>query len=144
MSGGTNPDAALCPVTFALDVFGDRWTLRVLRSILLDHRYSYKDLLASNSGIATNVLAERLSRLEARKLVTKTRDPTDARRFLYRPTERAIGTIPILLEMMIWSARHGNGHLDPSLLRRFETDRRALIAELEACVRDWNLEAQEG
>lgn len=125
-----------CPVTFALEVFGDRWTLRILREVLLVYRYSYKELLTANPGIATNVLADRLKRLETRKLVTKTRDPKDARQFLYKPTELAISVIPMLVEMIIWGSKHGNGEVDPSFTKRFQTERDVLVQELQTTARE--------
>jgi DNA-binding HxlR family transcriptional regulator len=135
MSASSKSQGSPCPVTFALDVFGDRWTLRVLRDVLLDSRYGYKDLLVANSGIATNVLADRLKRLEARNLVTKTRDPADARQFLYKPTELAISVIPMLVEMIIWGSKHGNGTVDAGFIQRYERDRPALLKELQTGAR---------
>ena len=120
-----------CPVTFALEVFGDRWTLLVLRDVLLEGRYSYKELLAANPGIATNVLADRLKRLEQRQLVTKTRDPSDARQFVYKPTHLGISVIPMLVEMMVWGSKHGNAQATTSLVERFESDRESLLLELK-------------
>lgn len=126
---------APCPVTYALEIFGDRWTLLVLRDIMIDGRRRYKDLLSANPGLATNILADRLKRLERRGLISRARDPLDARQFAYKPTERAVAVIPMLLEMIVWSAKNGAGGVSKSLLRRYQTEREALIAELAQEVR---------
>lgn len=129
------PQHQPCPVTFALDVFGDRWSLLVLRDVMLEGRCRYKDLLTANPGLATNVLADRLKRLERRGLLSRQRDPSDARQYLYTPTELAVSVVPILVEMIAWGARHGNGAVSPSFLQRFDTDRDGLVADLQQQIR---------
>ena len=131
MTSTSKPNNNPCPVTFALDVFGDRWTLKILRDLLLDHQYSYKALLAANPGIATNVLADRLKRLEMRKLVTKTKDNNDARQFLYKPTELGISVMPMLVEMIVWGTKHGQGKVEKTFLKQFETGRGKLLRYLQ-------------
>lgn len=127
---------SVCPVSYALEIFGDRWSLLVLRDVMLEARICYKDMLAANPGLATNVLADRLKRLERRGLLSKKRDPSDARRYVYMPTEAAIALIPMMVEMIVWSARQGAAEAPSSFVKRFETDRNALIAELKGHVRD--------
>ena len=123
-----------CPISYALEIFGDRWTLLVLRDLMLEARFHYKDLLASADGIATNVLADRLKRLERRGLIRRERDPSDARQFIYMPTQAAIGLIPMLIELIVWSAENTDSSVDPELIRRFHNDRENLIAELQNTV----------
>jgi DNA-binding HxlR family transcriptional regulator len=135
VSSGVTTPRSVCPVTYALEIFGDRWTLLVLRDLLLEGRSRFRDLLGANEGIATNVLADRLRRLERRGLLSKTRDPTDARQLVYMPTETAIELVPMLIEMMIWSARRGQARVAPSFVARFEKDREALVTELQAEIR---------
>lgn len=125
-----------CPVTFALEIFGDRWTLLVLRDVILEARHRYKDLLIANPGLATNVLADRLKRLERRGFLNKRRDPLDARQYVYKPTETAIALIPMLVEMIVWSAKQGAGGVPATFLDRFETDRDGLVAELKQRIRN--------
>ena len=96
MKKGSSQSGAPCPISYALEIFGDRWSLLVLRDLMLNGRRRYKDLLGCPEGIATNVLADRLRRLEERDLITKVRDPADARQFLYAPTEAAIALVPML------------------------------------------------
>jgi DNA-binding HxlR family transcriptional regulator len=103
---------------------------------MLEARIRYKDVLTANPGLATNVLADRLKRLERRGLLSKKRDPSDARQYVYMPTEAAIALIPMMIEMIVWSAGQGAGEASPSFVKRFETDRDALIAELKHQVRN--------
>lgn len=136
MTDDAVPQQRPCPVTYALELFGDRWTLLVLRDVMLEARHRYRDLLAANQGLATNVLSDRLKRLERRGLVSKTRDTADARQFVYRPTEAAKDLVPMLVEMIAWSAKQGHARMAPSFLRQFEEDREGLIAELQRQVRE--------
>ena len=76
-----------CPISFALDLFGDRWSLLVVRDLGLKGKRSFSELAASEEGIATNVLSDRLARLEEAGIILKSRDPNDGRRYVYRLTE---------------------------------------------------------
>lgn len=136
MARSDPPTRSTCPLNFALEIFGDRWTLIVLRDLLLKARRRYGELLACEEGIATNVLADRLRRLEHRGLVRKERDAGDARQFLYRPTQQAIALVPMLVEMTVWGARSSsNSSVDRDFLKRFETDRAQLIADIQEQIR---------
>lgn len=135
------PKRSNCPISFALEIFGDRWTLLVLRDLLLRSRNRYRELLSCEEGIATNVLADRLKRLERRGLIHKLRDPEDARQYVYKPTLLAVHLVPMLLEMAVWGARtskHASAGTD--LIRRFETDREQLIADFQERVRRQSIE----
>jgi DNA-binding HxlR family transcriptional regulator len=128
-----------CPISYALEIFGDRWTLLVLRDLLLRSRRHWRELLAAEEGIATNVLADRLKRLEGRGLIKKQRDPEDGRQFVYAATPLAVSLVPMLLEMTVWGARNGAGTSVPrDLVARFETERDTLIAEIQDQVRRTN------
>ncbi|WP_337659820.1 winged helix-turn-helix transcriptional regulator [Anderseniella sp. Alg231-50] len=135
MPPSSEPRRSDCPISFALEIFGDRWTLIVLRDLMLKSRQRYRELLEGDEGIATNVLAERLKRLEHRKLVTKKRDPTDARQFIYLPTELAVSLVPMLVEMTVWGLRTSDNGIGAEYLEKFETDRDRLITELQAKIR---------
>jgi DNA-binding HxlR family transcriptional regulator len=129
------PKRSTCPISFALEIFGDRWTLLVLRDLLLRSRRRYRELLASDEGIATNVLSDRLKRLEQRGLIRKQQDREDARQYVYRPTRLAVGVVPMLVEMTVWGARNSRTtSVDQDFLHRFEEDREKLIADLQEQV----------
>ena len=129
LSERNQPNA--CPVTYALEIFGDRWTLLVLRDVLLEGRHRYKDVLAANPGLATNILTDRLKRLEKRGLLERRKDPQDGRQYLYLPTEQAVSLIPMLLEMVMWSFRSGGVPLPEGFEQRFDRDRTDFVAELQ-------------
>ncbi len=125
----------VCPIAYALEIFGDRWTLLVLRDVLLESRFRYKEMLGANPGLATNILTDRLKRLEGRGLLQRHKDPADGRQFLYLPSERAIGLIPMFLEMVVWSSHQGSGPLPAGFEQRFNTQREEMICELQQKAR---------
>ena len=85
-----------CPVHFALEVFGDAWTLLIIRDLMFKGRTTYNEFLESGEGIASNILADRLRKLESAGVVEKRRDPSDARRFIYRLSAKGIDLAPVL------------------------------------------------
>ncbi len=90
-----------CPVAASLDVLGDRWTLVVLRDLLLGGTTHFADF-AVDEGVATNTLAERLQRLRDAGIIARVKDPDDGRRWIYVPRRPAIELIPVLVDLMIW------------------------------------------
>ena len=98
-----------CPIACALDLVGDRWTLLVLRDLLLLGKTRFDEFLASPEGIATNILSDRLARLEEEQLVERSRDPDDGRRVIYRVTERGKSFAPVLTAMRDWGLRNVEG-----------------------------------
>jgi len=113
-----------CPIAFALDLFGDRWSLLVIRDLVFKGRNSFGEFLAAGEGIATNVLSDRLKLLENAGIITKRRDPVKGTKFVYGLTERGIGLVPLLLEMIAWSGRHDRRTpVSKTFLRELENDR---------------------
>ena len=94
-----------CPIAASLDILGDRWTLLILRDMLFDDRVRFSEL-ASNESIATNILADRLSRLVHLGMIEKVNDPEDGRRVIYRPLQPAIDLMPVLAEFVAWGIRY--------------------------------------
>jgi len=122
-----------CPIACALDLIGDKWTLIVLRDLIMARKRYFQELLEGNEGIATNILASRLKLLEAAGLVTRRADPAQARRVIYAPTEKALDLLPVLIELMRWSMKYNSRSAAPRhLARRLAEDRNGLIAELRA------------
>lgn len=93
---------SLCPVACALDLLGDRWTLLVVRDLLLGRRY-FEEFLSSPERIATNILSDRLKLLIAQGLVEKVPDEGDRRRFVYRLTPRGRSLRQVLVPLARWS-----------------------------------------
>ena len=121
-----------CPLSIALEVFGDRWTLLILRDLMLKGLSSFKQFEQSGEGIASNILADRLKRLQAQDIVSCARSPSDARALVYRPTEKGLELLPVLFEMVLWAARHERTAAPPALLHRMREDRETLLAELRS------------
>jgi DNA-binding HxlR family transcriptional regulator len=116
-------------MTCALDLLGDKWTLVVLRDLLLEGKQRFSEL-ARNEGIATNVLSERLARLEGAGLLIRSPDPQDGRRRVYTPTDRARALVPLLLELAIWGHDHCGGTAHADLVEWARRDRDAAVAAL--------------
>ncbi|MFK7986521.1 MAG: winged helix-turn-helix transcriptional regulator [Sandaracinaceae bacterium] len=120
-----------CPISFALDIFGDRWTLLVVRDLALKGRHSFAELLDAGEGIATNVLSDRLSRLQKQELVKRERDPDDGRRYHYGLTDKGKDLLPVLVELIAWSAKHDPLTAAPaSFVQEVNDDRAALLQRL--------------
>ena len=116
-----------CPVHFALEVFGDPWTLLIVRDLMFKGRTTYTEFLRADEGIATNILADRLLRLEADGIIEK---DVPGR---YRLAAKGVDLLPIMLEIIGWSAKHDpRTAADRRFVRRLRTDRDGLMAELGA------------
>jgi len=95
-----------CPISLTLDVLGDRWTLLILRDLIIRGMTRYQEFLNAGEGISTNILAERLARLEKHGMIAKTVDPNDKRQFLYSPTQRSLDLVPVIFELARWGIKH--------------------------------------
>lgn len=93
-------------------------------------RRTFKEFASAGEGIATNILTERLERLEAAGIIERATDPTDARRTLYRLTEKGMALAPVLVEMVIWAARYEDTDAPSATVRAMRRDRAAFIAGL--------------
>src|ERR1700736_6681421 len=87
-------------------MLGDRWSLLILRDMMLRQCRSYKQFLESYEGIATNILADRLKKLIAHGIITAERDPSDGRKLIYVLTAKGLDLAPVLTEMVLWAAKH--------------------------------------
>jgi DNA-binding HxlR family transcriptional regulator len=95
-----------CPINYALELFGDRWTLLIVRDLLFKGKHYYGEFLQAEEKIATNTLAHRLALLETSGIVTKTGDPGHGSKFIYRISEKGIHLVPMLVEAILWSAKY--------------------------------------
>lgn len=122
-----------CPVAFGLDTFGDRWSLLIIREIMLRGKRSYSEFLEADEGIASNILIARLKHLEAEGIVEKSRDPENRRAFIYELTKKGRDLAPILLEIVIWSGMHDTRPFAlKTVLNEIEQDREGFEASLRA------------
>lgn len=119
-----------CPISVALDMFGDRWSLLIIRDLMFRGFRTYKELVESEEGIATNILADRLARLEDCGIISTTPDPSDKRKAIYRLTAKGVDLAPVLVEMILWGARYEDTAAPPAVLRKMRADRDAFIKEV--------------
>jgi DNA-binding HxlR family transcriptional regulator len=121
-----------CPINLTLEAIGDSWSLLIVRDLMFRGAKTYKELLDGGEGIATNILANRLARLQACGILRSERDPIDARRLKYYLTEKGIGLAPLLIEMILWGSGHGETDAPAELLDAIRSDREGFLERLYA------------
>ena len=94
-----------CPINLSLEIFGDAWTLLVLRDMMFGGKRRFRELLSSDERIASNILADRLARLVEHGVLTKAGDPTHKQKAIYSLTEKGIALLPILVQIGAWGSR---------------------------------------
>lgn len=127
-----------CPINFSLEAIGDPWSLLILRDIVFFGKHTFKEFSESSERITTSVLTDRLLNLEKHNILTKEPHPTDQRRIIYVLTEKGLGLIPILLDMMEWGTAHdpeSTGHRKKQLVERIRKEQSRLGRELKRRVR---------
>jgi DNA-binding HxlR family transcriptional regulator len=118
-----------CPVSVSLDLFGDRWSLLVIRDLMVRGYRTFREFQQAGEGIATNILADRLRRLEAANIVFAEPATDDGRSIHYRLTSKGIALAPVLLELLIWAAQHEDTAAPCSFITHMEQNREAVLAE---------------
>jgi len=118
-----------CPLNASVEMLGDRWSLLIIRDMMLQGFRTYKEFLGSGEGIATNILAERLRRLEAHGIIRSEEEPSDGRKSIYLLTEKGIDLAPVLTEMVLWAAAHEHTGNAP-LVRLMRKDREQFLADV--------------
>jgi len=118
-----------CPVSISLDLFGDRWSLLIIRDMMVRGYRTFREFQHAGEGIATNILADRLRTLEVRGVLTAERAAEDGRSIHYRLTQKGIALAPILLELLLWAARNEETGAPRGFVKRMEKSRDVLLAE---------------
>lgn len=135
------PCRSHCPINYALESFGDKWTLLIIRDLMFKAKQSYGDFLSSNEKISTNILADRLKRLEALGIVAKGVNDTNRAKVIYSLTPKGMDLLPIMLEITRWSGKYDAQTNAPKpFLNRLETDKQRLIEEIRAA---WDSKANQ-
>lgn len=106
MSRNSSSCRSNCPINFVLETFGDKWTLLIVRDLMFKGKQTYGELLQSDEKISTNILADRLKRLEEHGIITKTVAPGNSSSFNYALTSKGSDFLPVMLEITAWSAKH--------------------------------------
>ena len=123
-------------MSVSLEIFGDRWSLLIIRDLMVRGFRTFKQFQDSGEGIATNILADRLQKLEASGIITSEMEETDARRVNYRLTEKGIDLAPVLLELVVWGARHEQTGAPRALITKMEKHREEFLYEVRRRWRD--------
>ena len=121
---------SLCPVSISLEMLGDRWSLLIVRDLMVRGYRTFGEFQRSGEGIATNILTDRLRRLEAAGIVSTEPDEADHRRMNYRLTAKGIDLAPVLLELLIWGARHEKTAAPAAVIDGMEKNRDEVLAEV--------------
>jgi DNA-binding HxlR family transcriptional regulator len=125
-----------CPVSISLERFGDRWSLLIIRDLMVRGFRTFREFQGSGEEIATNILADRLRKLASAGIITTEADKADGRRVNYRLTEKGIDLAPVLLELLIWGARHEDTGAPCALIAKMEKSREQVVAEVRRRWRD--------
>ena len=116
-----------CPLNASVEMLGDRWSLLIIRDMMLRGAHTYKEFLECYEGIATNILADRLRKLAAHGIITAEPDPADGRRLTYLLTAKGIDLAPVLTEMVLWAAAHEDTG-NQALVRQMRDDKKKFLA----------------
>jgi DNA-binding HxlR family transcriptional regulator len=116
-----------CPLNASLEMLGDRWSLLIVRDMMLRGFRSYKEFMECYEGIATNILADRLRKLVAYGIIEAEPDPSDGRKLTYLLTRKGIDLAPVLTEMVLWAAAHEDTG-NQALVRQMREDKEKFLA----------------
>src|SRR5215475_451137 len=120
-----------CPLNASIEILGDRWSLLIVRDMMLRGFKSYKEFMDSYERIATNILADRLRKLEFHGIIEAEPDPLDGRKLNYVLTQKGIDLGPVMTEMVLWAAAHERV-ANQELIARRRKDRVRFNAEVRA------------
>jgi DNA-binding HxlR family transcriptional regulator len=110
-----------CPVSSSLDIWGDKWSLLIVRDLMFAKQCTYGDFLKSDEKIATNILASRLQTLEENKIITKSDHPESKAKVLYKLTQKGIDLLPLMIEINLWAEKYYD----------LPADRKAMLKEVK-------------
>ena len=117
-----------CPINYGLEYLGDKWTLLVIRDLVFEGKRFFKEILDSKEGIATNILSDRLKRLEGLGIITSKPYEKQKKFKVYTLTDKGKDLIPILIEIIIWSSKHKDGlNVSEAFLEKLKANKTAMI-----------------
>lgn len=126
-----------CPISYSLDIWGDKWSLLIIRDLMFKKECTYGDFLKSEEKIATNILASRLQTLEENGVIDKLEHPDSKAKVLYRLTQKGIDLLPLMIEINLWAEKY-------SVL---PAERKAMLKEVkkdkEAFIKAWMKELKK-
>lgn len=122
-----------CPINFVLETFGDKWALLIVRDLMFHNKRTFLEFMDSREKISSNILTERLRRLEDHGIIEKNTSPDNRSSFIYTLTPKGADLLPIMLEVTAWSAKHDSSTNTPDgFLNAFNTDRDGVISSFWA------------
>lgn len=124
-----------CPISCSLDVFGDKWSLLIIRDIMLRNKVSYSEFLSSEEKIASNILVNRLGVLEAENFITKEVSPKNKSKFVYSLSQKGADLLPIVIEIMDWGAKYNSDCPRKELGKKIKKDKVAVIKEVSLALK---------
>ncbi|MEZ5041882.1 MAG: helix-turn-helix domain-containing protein [Saprospiraceae bacterium] len=117
-----------CPISSSLDVWGDKWSLLIVRDLMFAKQCTYGDFLKSEEKIATNILASRLQMLEENGIITKSDHPDSKAKVLYQLTHKGIDLMPLMIEINLWAEKYYDLPADRiALLKEVKKDKEKFI-----------------
>ena len=120
-----------CALANGLDILGDRWSLLIIRDLMFTNRCEFGHFVQSGEGISTNILSDRLERLQAAGVIAKEPHPSHGKKFVYSLTDSGLGLAPTLIEFMLWAEREiPQAALPRRLLAMIHDDRAALMQRI--------------
>lgn len=123
------PRRSGCPLNASVEILGDRWSLLIIRDMMLRGFRTFKEFLGSYEKIATNILADRLRKLESHGIIVPQPDPSDGRKLIYSLTPKGIDLAPVLTEMVLWAAAHERTE-NQALVKLMRKDKDRFLAQI--------------
>lgn len=124
-----------CPISCSLDIFGDKWSLLIIRDIMLRNKVCYSEFLRSEEKIASNILVNRLNILEAEKILVREVASENKSKYVYSLTQKGADLLPILIEIMDWGAKYNANCPRKALGKKIKKDKLAVIKELSKSLK---------
>ena len=120
-----------CPISTALDIFGDKWSLLIIRDLVFKGKNTYGDFLGGEEKIATNILADRLTLLECGGIISRHKHPESKAKVLYKLTTKGIDLVPVLVEIIEWSEKYHVVHpIAKEFAKQLKIDKQGVIKAL--------------
>jgi len=133
-----------CPISFAMSMLGDRWSLLIIRDMMLFGRRRYSEFLTSGEGISTNILADRLKQMQRLGLVEKFSDPCNRKASVYLLTDKGLRLFPVLLEVIRWGQQHDeHSMITDAMARALRDGGQPLAREIQERVESERLQLQQ-
>ncbi|MEQ1725081.1 MAG: helix-turn-helix domain-containing protein [Sphingopyxis sp.] len=124
-----------CPINIGLEILGDRWSLLIVRDLMMKGRDNFRALLDGGEHIASNMLSDRLAKFEEFGIIVRHEDQNDLRRKVYTLTERGIALAPLLYELIVWTAEYEKTAAPPEELKKMKHNRDSYLREIEASAK---------